>query len=236
MAVQGTLLRGHRPTREQTAYRELESLRLWNAGCTTDQIATAEGVSDATVRKDLLTLGLTDRTKRMKVTRPDPPPVDWLHPPREPDRRPADRPALAFRQLLEEWETGRFESAHAHDVIEARLHGKRGWEKQWLDLIGQLERIVLILKRQHADSDVLRATALGRTRSERVDELGHGGGSVMQPVVRVVDQGGGTHWLGGQVEDGEDGGAPSDDLAEHALRVTPQLRAANGQWAGVTRG
>jgi len=165
--VTGTIPPGWKPPARQTAYRVSESARLWRDGCTTMQIALAMRpvVCDSTVRLDLDRAGLRNRVRRVKPVRPDPPPVDWMHPLAR-LTAPQDRPAIAVRQFLAEMSpdgTGRGITAHAHDLLEARRLGDQAWEQAWLGYISQVQEAVSALGRLHADDAFLRAAALGRS-------------------------------------------------------------------------
>jgi hypothetical protein len=230
MPVRGTLPPGWKPSREQHDYRVSEEVRLWNDGCTVMQIAAAMRpvVHDGTVRNDFIFAGLR-RVKRVKPLCPDPPPVDWLHPPARFAGSP-DRPAIAVRHFLAEMDpagTGaRGLSAHAHDLADARLRGDKAFEDEWDDYITRLREVVSALERQHCDASALRAAVLGR--SQAVDKPRHRVRRRVKPVVRVADEPGGSGRLGGQVEHDEQDHRPGDKLFQHLTSVTPGTLIANG--------
>jgi hypothetical protein len=230
--VKGTFPAGWKPSPHQHAYRIQEEIRLWQDGCTVNQIAVAVGCNDGTVRKDLRNNGVRmgARGKRVKVTRPDPPRVDWLHPPQL-LQGPSDRPALAVRHFTGEMAAARYAAAHAADLLEARLNGDEGWEESWLQDIGRLRQITGTLERLHSDEAYLRACALGRTveeDSERVHEGGQGVRRITKAVEAVVHEIPGPRRLGGDVEDREQHDRPRDDPSKHlTILALPDL-AANG--------
>jgi hypothetical protein len=231
MVVHGTLPRGFKPTPEQTAYRVREAIRLLKDGCTPAQIAAAmtPRVHEGTIRRDAHLNGVR-WVRRISRLAPDPAPIDWLHPPVEREG-PSDRPALAVGRFLAEMEAARWEPAHAHDLLDARLHGDHDWEKGWLDLVRQLRQMADGLGRLHTDSGRLRATALGRERvagSKGVDELRQGGRGGVHAVEGVVDESSGPRRLGGDVEDQEEDERPGKDLLQHSSRVTLTWPAVDG--------
>jgi hypothetical protein len=143
-----------KPSPEQLEYRRQEIARLWQEGCTAEQIRSAlrPPVGKTTIWKDLDAMGVT-RIKRYKGLTLDPPPVHWENPPRgilSPE--PVDRVALAARHFLRELHAARYESAHANDLLDARNRNDRGWQARWLHLIGELQQVTATLAAQH-DAD-----------------------------------------------------------------------------------
>jgi hypothetical protein len=235
MTVYGELPRGVRLRPEQAAYRRKMVVLLLERGCTPPQIAAAMRpvVHEGTIRRDARIAGIR-WVKRIKPIALDPAPIDWLHPPVEREG-PSDRPALAVSRFLAEMEAARWEPAHAHNLLDARLHGDQDWEKEWLGLIGQLRQIADGLGLLHDDSGVLRATALGRVPPsqsgealKRVDEGGHGVRGVMKAVVDVVGEARGSSRLGGDIEHDEQHDRPADNLPKHPSSVTLHWPARDG--------
>jgi hypothetical protein len=231
MVVRGESPPGFKPKPEQTAFRRKEAIRLLAEGCTPPQIAAAmrPRVYEGTIRKDACDAGVR-WVRRIKRIVPDPPPVDWMHPPVV-QEDPIDRPAAALRHFLGEMEAARGVRAHAHDLLEARLDGDQGWETWWREHIRDLRQIADDLEQLHTDSGFLRATALGRVppgRSEGVHEDGQGSRGVVQAVIHVVDEAGGPRGLGGDVEDDEDHERPAGNLPKHPSTVTLHWPARDG--------
>jgi hypothetical protein len=234
MAIKGTLPRGFRCEPEQASFRKSEVVRLLTEEhCTPPQIAAAMRpvVNESTVRKDAHEAGIR-WARHTKPVAPDPPPVDWLHPPVA-QAVPADRAAAALRRFLDEMKAARGVQAHAHDLLEARLDGDQKWEAWWAERIRRLRQIADDLGRLHTDRAFLRATALGRVQpgqpeSERVDERGQRSRSVVQPVIHVMDDVRGARGLGGDVEDDKNHECPAEDFPKHSSRVTLHWPSVDG--------
>lgn len=143
-----------RASPEQVACRRQEAVRLRGEGYTTNQIARALSVPQATVSADLAAMGVP--RKRVLARRPDPPPVDWMTPPVPEPVASSDRLALAMLRFLGEMEAERYETAHAHDVLDARRRGDQAWLDGWAALLTRLRTVADTLAAQHRGEGAAR--------------------------------------------------------------------------------
>lgn len=136
------LPRSSRADGEQLAYRRLETVRLWNAHCSIEQIARALDVHISTIRDDLDAMEVPRTGRRFTGTPEDPPPVDWQHPPvaaLEPEQ--VDQVALLIRHFLSGMKAARWQSSNASLVLAAVTGRDTGWLAKRRRLLGELQQV-----------------------------------------------------------------------------------------------
>jgi hypothetical protein len=127
---------------------------MWGDGCTAAQIGRALSIHPGLVYADLKATKAPRWGRHYQGTAVDPAPVDWENPPLHataPD--PVDRVGLALQACLAELGRARWESAHASEVMDARLRGDEAWEAKTLQLLCEMRRITDIMIEQHESTD-----------------------------------------------------------------------------------